>query len=41
MCWGWHKWGKWVDVTFNEGSDALLGQIHYCEKCNKKEYRIL
>lgn len=40
-CWLFHKWGTWMDVTFNKDALPMLGQTRYCERCNKKQVRLV
>lgn len=49
MCWLFHKWNKWVNITIEVTDYSLAlqksyvsnisGQERYCLKCNKKEVR--
>lgn len=44
---GFHKWGKWMDARltskniFTDAEESMEIQIHYCELCGIKKYRLV
>lgn len=41
--WCWHRWGSWQDheVTLVWLGQPVLGQVRYCAKCNRSQWRTL
>lgn len=42
-CWWifFHKWPKWVNCKLVDECGKSEGQVRYCEKCNRKQLRMV